>query len=533
VSELKQAVTAADIGLSEAELAQRKAEIGGRYSWYVLGILVVVYMFNFIDRQILAILADDIKADLGLTDAHLGFLYGTAFAVFYSLFGIPLGRLADMWLRGRLMAMGLTLWSAMTALSGFASSFAALAVARVGVGIGEASASPAAFSMLSDLFPKEKRATVLAIYTSGLYLGGGISVLIGGLIVDNWNAAFPPGTAPLGLKGWQAAFLAVGLPGIALAVLVATLREPVRGLADGILSRPEPHPWRKFFDELSAVLPPLTLLHLARHGATGRVFSANLMVAGSIIVVAYGLTALTGDWLQWSALALGLYAATTWAQGLALRDKPTYALIFGSPVFVCAVLGFGLISFSGYAVGFWAVPYVIREFGVSKTEAGIVLGLSGMVGSSLGVISGGRLSDWLRKRRPDGRILLAAGAVVLPIPFMAIAFTTGNLMTFYAANLMVAILGAIWVGAAGATSQDLVLPHMRGASTATYFLGTTLIGLALGPYYVGKISTVTNDLGTAILWLWAAAPLALGLLWYVARNIKVTEETRVARAEAA
>ena len=108
----------------------------GAYAWYALFVLVLVYIINFIDRQILSILAEDIKRDLRLEDAQIGFLYGTAFAVFYALFGIPLGRLADSWYRGRLMAMGLALWSSMTALSGFASSFGMLAVARIGVGIG-------------------------------------------------------------------------------------------------------------------------------------------------------------------------------------------------------------------------------------------------------------------------------------------------------------------------------------------------------------------------------------------------------------
>ena len=122
----------------------------GAYAWYALFVLVLVYIVNFIDRQILSILVGDIKRDLSVSDAQIGFLYGTAFAVFYALFGIPLGRLADSWYRGRLMAMGLALWSSMTALSGFASSFTMLAVARIGVGIGEASASPAAYTMISD-----------------------------------------------------------------------------------------------------------------------------------------------------------------------------------------------------------------------------------------------------------------------------------------------------------------------------------------------------------------------------------------------
>src|SRR6186713_2792354 len=152
------------------------------YGWYALGVLFVVYLLNFVDRQILSILANDIKADLGLTDAQLGFLYGTAFAIFYALFGIPLGRLADGWSRTRLLALGLTLWSCMTALSGMARNGAALAAARIGVGVGEATASPCAYSLIGDWFPQRLRGTALAIYSAGLFVGSGLSLLVGGAI---------------------------------------------------------------------------------------------------------------------------------------------------------------------------------------------------------------------------------------------------------------------------------------------------------------------------------------------------------------
>ena len=131
----------------------------GGYSAYLLAVLVLVYVFNFLDRQIVSILAERIKADIGATDAQIGFLYGTAFAVFFAVFGIPLARLADVWDRRKLIAVGLAAWSLMTVLSGFARNFTELAIARFGVGIGEASASPAAFSLLSDSFPAARRAT--------------------------------------------------------------------------------------------------------------------------------------------------------------------------------------------------------------------------------------------------------------------------------------------------------------------------------------------------------------------------------------
>ena len=157
----------------------RPQEIGGLYAHYVLVVLVIVYVFNFIDRQILSILAESIKADLGVSDAQIGFLYGTVFAVFYAVFGIPLARFADVWVRRSLISAGLFFWSAMTALSGTARSFSVLALYRIGVGIGEASASPAAYSMLSDYYSPKRRATVIAIYSSGVYIGAGIGLVLG------------------------------------------------------------------------------------------------------------------------------------------------------------------------------------------------------------------------------------------------------------------------------------------------------------------------------------------------------------------
>lgn len=165
--------------------ADSRDEVGGGYAKYVLVVLVIVYIFNFIDRQILSILAEDIKADLGISDAQMGFLYGTVFAVFYAVFGIPLARFADVWTRRSLIAIGLSFWSLMTALSGTARSFGFLAMCRIGVGIGEASASPAAYSMLSDYFPPRVRATVIAVYAAGVYIGSGIGLFLGGYILDS------------------------------------------------------------------------------------------------------------------------------------------------------------------------------------------------------------------------------------------------------------------------------------------------------------------------------------------------------------
>lgn len=527
----------------EAEQPQRPRVTA--YAWYALFVLVLVYIVNFIDRQILSILVGDIKRDLGVSDAQIGFLYGTAFAVFYALFGIPLGRLADSWYRGRLMAMGLTLWSSMTALSGFANSFGMLAAARIGVGIGEASASPAAYSMISDNFPKERRATALSIYSSGLYIGGALSLPIGGIVVSRWTTAYPdPAAAPLGLAGWQAAFLAVGLPGLLLALWVLSLKEPQRGASDG-LPQPivRPNAWRDFGQELIAILPPLTLFSVARFPGALRV---NLAVLTLVFVLGYGLFSLTGDGPQWSAYGLGVYAVFSWIQSLKHRDPPAYRLIWGNPMVVMLAVAFGSISFVTYATSFWVPPYVEQTFYggplspsryiagfTAKEEVGTIIGWSSAVAAAAGVVLGGYLSDVWRQRDPRGRLFVNMLSAVLPIPIVWFMLSTDNLATVYWLNPLAHFFASAWVGAAVATLQDLVLPRMRATAGATYILGTTMVGLALGPYYAGKMSVLTGDLGTGILALYAMPPFTILGLWLGSRRIAELEETKVERARAA
>ena len=187
---------------------------------YTLGVLVVVYTFNFIDRQILAILLPAIRVEFGVDDWVLGFLAGSAFALFYATLGIPIALLGDRWNRRNLIAIAVAIWSAMTALSGVAANIVHLALARIGVGIGEAGCSPPAHSMISDLYPPEQRSTAMGIFTLGISIGIMLAYLAGGWVVQN--------------IGWREAFFMVGLPGLLLALVVRfTLPEPQRGMSDG------------------------------------------------------------------------------------------------------------------------------------------------------------------------------------------------------------------------------------------------------------------------------------------------------------
>ncbi|MEH3101334.1 spinster family MFS transporter [Sphingomonas adhaesiva] len=501
------------------------------YAWYVLGILFLVYILNFIDRQVISILAEDIKRDLGLKDEDLGFLYGTAFGVFYSLFGIPLGRLADSWNRVRLMTVGLGLWSTMTALSGLSSTGAHLAAARIGVGVGEATASPSAYSLISDYFPKKLRATALSIYSAGLYVGGGCSLFIGGLIVQSWNRAYPQG-GPFGLAGWQAAFLAVGIPGLVLALVVATLREPIRGAVEG-LPEPEKHPapFRAFLDELMTILPPFTLIGAARLGM--RALLVNLAGLAVTVALVALLLALGEPLPQWLAIGIGVYAVFSWACALRHRDLPTFRLIVGTPAFLCTVVAYGLNAFLSYAAGFWAAPYAMRDLGVSAAEAGLILGGQGAVSGFLGVTVGGLIADRLRRRNPAGRLILVLLGATLPVPFMAAAFTTSTPIVLYVCLFGAQFFASWGLGGAAATTQNLVLPRMRGTATATFFIGTTLLGLALGPYLAGRVSTLTGSLSTGMLSLLLTVPVTVAAGIGAYRLVPAAERTREDRARAA
>ncbi len=204
----------------------------GPYSWYVVFVLIVAYTFSFIDRQILTLLVGPIRETLKISDTQISLLHGLAFALFYSILGIPIGRLVDSRKRTTIIAAGIAVWSVMTAVCGLAQNFVQLFLARIGVGVGEAALSPGAYSMISDEFPPEQRPRAMSLYISAAYIGGGLATIAGGALI----ALMPPLNLPMigHLEPWQALFAVVGLPGLLVALWVITLKEPVRtGLKPG------------------------------------------------------------------------------------------------------------------------------------------------------------------------------------------------------------------------------------------------------------------------------------------------------------
>jgi len=370
------------------------------YSNYVLGLLFVVYVFNFIDRQVLSILLDDIKADIGVSDTYMGFLTGFAFVLFYTFAGIPIARLADRRSRRSIIALGLFVWSGMTAASGLVRNFTELALARVGVGIGEAAGSPPAHSLLSDYFAPERRATAMSIYATGVYIGVMLAFVGGGWLSEHF--------------GWRTVYLTIGLAGIPLALLVrCTIRELPRGFSDPAGTMQVDN--ASFAEVLAFLLHCPSFLWLAAAASVqslsgygfiawgptflGRVHAVATvdigLWLGPIIGVCGTLGAYVGGKLsdrfslrdpRWAMRwpAIQSISAVPFACGFVWSDSPFWALVCFAPFYMLGAMYVGPMLSTMQAL----VPNSMRA-----TTSAILLFVVNMVGLGLGPLLVGLMND--------------------------------------------------------------------------------------------------------------------------------------------
>ena len=547
--------SAAPLDATPERAADPRFRVGGRYAWYVLGLTVLVSAFSLLDRQILTIVAGDLKAHLGLSNAGVGLLYGTVFAIFYALFGIPLGRLADSWNRSRLLALGVGGWSLMTVLSGLSSTVAMLAAARTGVAIGEAVSNPAANSLLADWFPKHRRATVLAIYACGVSIGMGASLAIGGTVMDAWTRAFPSGSGAFGLHGWQVALLVVGAPGFLLAAWLATLREPPRGLSEGVVEpQPPPHPFRRAGAELAAILPFTSLVRLRQLNARPADYVANLaalaVVAAAVILLARFTTGLVPaekvptvfhiaglpfntHTVQWATLGLGAAVTFTWVQSLRLGDRPTYRLLWATPTVVALTAASALFMTLNYGLMAWTALYIISHFHAPAGQVGMAFGAISAGVGLIGTLLGGWLADAGLKLSPRARLWVSLFAMTTPWPLVHWVYSADSLGEFYLLFPVLSLCTTMWLPGVVTTCQDLVLPRMRGAAAATYNLSVTMVGLGLGPFLVGLISDRTGSLATGVLSIYWLSPVVWACMAVALVTLPKAQATRLDRARAA
>ena len=417
------------------------------YAWFVVSLLTLAYVFSFIDRQILNLMVGPIKRDLGIDDRQMGLLMGASFAVFYTFFGIPLGRLADTRSRRVLIASGIALWSLMTAGCGLTRKFWQLALMRMGVGVGEASLSPAAYSLIADYFRPELRSTAISVYSMGIYIGSGLAFILGGQVVQ-FAAARESFVMPFvgAVRSWQLVFFLVGLPGLLVSLLMLLIREPSRkGHGGSQPGAPMSAVWSYFRD-------------------------------------------------NWSSL-------------------------------LCLNLGVAMITLFGYGAFAWNSEFLMRRFGWKPGQTGLVFGLIVAFGGTLGIVSGGRLADWLRSRGyADADVRVALLGALAAIPFV-VAFP---LVSSAAVSAMliapVTFFCSVPFGVAPAAIQQMMPTSMRSQASALYLFVINLIGMGLGPWVVAALNdTLFGDpkaIGLSLLivgvfsFLCAAVLLFLGLKPY-------------------
>lgn len=518
-------------------------------AWYALAIIALTNVMSLLDRNILAILAPRIKADLGVGDAEMGLLYGTVFALFYALFSLPLGRLADGWLRNRLLSLSIAFWSAATALAAFASSFGVLAASRLGVGIGEAATQPAGTSLIYDYWPKERRGFVMAVLAAAIAVGLGGSLILGGVAAVYWDQAYATGAAPLGLSGWQFAFLAAALPGGILSVLLWRLREPVRGAMDGVETPVDPAPVAASLAVLGSVTPGFNWLSLWHRRASRRQWAINGITLGLIIAAMLVLTDLTSRLsprpmllvgglainphaLQWAVAGFGLFVIVNLLQGLALSDKPAFAVISRSPTLIMVMAVGALQSMINYGIMGFTPSFLMKTYSLSMKDTALAFGLLSTALGIVGPMISGPLSDVLNRRFPGkGRSYVTLFSLGLS-PIIAFwVYTAPDAGSFYLRFSLYSIVLTGWLPPLYAIMYDQVLPRMRGVTTSVYLLVMTILGLGVGPYAVGLISDANGgDLGRAILSINAVSPVIILLLLLVSRRAQRDEEGFIARA---
>lgn len=389
-----------------------------RYRAWVLAMLFLVYAFNFLDRQIIAILAIPIQAELDLSDRQLGLLGGIAFAALYSTLGVPIAWLADRTSRTWIITVSLVAWSGFTALCGLAQNFWQLFAARVGVGVGEAGGVAPSYSLIADYFPPGSRAGALGIYSLGIPVGSAFGVYAGALIAGGALGAD---------YDWRTAFIIVGIAGIALAPLFRlTVREPKRGGLDR-----------------AAPAAPVT--------------SDTATTAPDTVRPSFGAT-----------IAL-------------LARKPTFWLL---------ALGASCSSMMGYGVFFWMPSFFARTYGLGIVDTGWIFGTIVLIGGGLGIFLGGILGDRLGRASKKAYVRMPAIAFFLAMPFYVLGVMAPSPIAAFFLFLIPTGLGLAWAGPTLSVFQQLVPPSMRSVASAVFLLLNNLLGIGVGVYVLGELSTL-------------------------------------------
>lgn len=380
-------------------------------AWYMVIVMMLAYILSFIDRVVLGLLVGPIRADLGISETQMSLLYGFVFAVFYTGVGVPIAWAIDRYNRRNIIAIGVAIWSAMTALCGVARGFVELALARIGVAVGEAVLSPATYSMAGDSFPEKRLGRALSVFVIGLPLGVGLALIIGGIVIK-FVSTSPEYTLPIvgTIRAWQLTFLLVGAPGLLLALWILTIPEPVRR--------------RREFQAGQASFAD-TLQFVSSHRA------------------AYG----------------------------------------------ALILGFSVLGMVMNVFQIWGVQYFVRELGLTLSQAGLRVGGAIAVFGTLGILTGGWLTDrWRAAGHTDAAMRVGLTAALALVPFATTCTLLGQLTWSTLFLFPIGFFTAFSFGAGATAVVVLTPPAMRAQASAIYLLFINLIGIGLAPFLTAALT---------------------------------------------
>ena len=452
-------------------------EFSPAYRYYVLAILVFVYMLNFVDRQIIGILAAPLKQEFDLSDSQFGLLGGIAFASVYSTLAIPLAWLADRSSRVWIMTGALTVWSGFTALCGVAGSFGQLFLFRMGVGVGEAGGVAPAYSLIADYFPPNQRARALAAFAFGIPLGTAGGTLVGGLLAAEY--------------GWRTAFIVVGVLGVLVApVLRLTVRDPKRGGTDAAAAQAAP----------AAAPIPQTPSPAVATGLGRKVALASFGIAG--VFAGLGALSLMGVGVQNPVIPFfgaGLFTVIGISLWIA---KSTGDVIMRKRSFWLLSLGAASSSVCGYGVAGWLPLFFMRSFDLTLSQVSWYYAGIALIGGLLGIWMGGAVADKMAKRSKAAYPLVPAICFLISAPCFILAMNSpwligmlpgggSHAMALVLAFLIFLIptgLNLAWLGPVTAAVQHLAPAPMRSTASAIFLLINNLLGLAVGFFYFGWMS---------------------------------------------
>ncbi len=445
---------------------------------YALGLLTLINLLNYTDRNVVFALFEPIKRELALSDQQLGWL-GSAYVIVLSLTALPLGVVGDLKSRRAVIAFGVGLWSLFTALCATVSRFWQLLFYRSMVGVGEAGYGPAAQALIAEFFRGKRRAFAIGVYSVGMTFGGVLGIWLGGVLAERY--------------GWRAAFVALGVPGFILALLASRLREPQRRAPPSIRATVEGWYDRGRVRARQALVLARPLIWLT---LTGAVLSSALdMFRGlppGLDTAVFGACVSAG--IIWTVVRLVPVAVrrTTEATEVAATAFGEFlqasATVLRTPTLIWMFLGGALVTFAVNGLIAWAPSFLERTHGLSVAAVGRQFGLWGLAGGALGGLFGGRVGDWLLTRWSGGRVVVSGAGFVLGGPVCAALLLIDELRLFVPLLLATFFLYSWYNGPLSAVILDVVPAAVRASVIGAYVLFSHLAGDAIAPPLIGYLS---------------------------------------------